>query len=321
MIDLIRLRVFIHAAESMSFSQAAKELHVTQPTVSHHIKTLERDLDRELFNRGGGSLHLTEAGRMLLPWARRLVRESYELQEMMASIYERIAGHLRIACSTTTGKYILPQFAARFHKLHPGVKVSILSCNLTNVVPQLMEEDANIGVVSYDACGGPMECQEFFLDHVILIAPTGNPWISSPEIEPADLLELPFIIREPDAGTLKVMLAELGRHDISLDDMNIFLEVGNAEAIVKAVEAGFGVSFVSRAAAEWALSAERPSGALCMTRLMRIFFIWLNNNTHYGCKFDVLKTLPEVLKPPGGLISSRANAPAWVRKDLERLGF
>jgi len=256
MIDLIRLRVFIHAAESMSFSQAAKELHVTQPTVSHHIKTLERDLDRELFNRGGGSLHLTEAGRMLLPWARRLVRESYELQEMMASIYERIAGHLRIACSTTTGKYILPQFAARFHKLHPGVKVSILSCNLTNVVPQLMEEDANIGVVSYDACGGPMECQEFFLDHVILIAPTGNPWISSPEIEPADLLELPFIIREPDAGTLKVMLAELGRHDISLDDMNIFLEVGNAEAIVKAVEAGFGVSFVSRAAAEWALSAE-----------------------------------------------------------------
>jgi len=256
MIDLLRLRVFIHASESMSFSQAAKELHVSQPTVSHHIKTLERDLDRQLFDRGGGSLHLTEAGRMLLPWARRLVRESYELQEMMASIHERIAGHLRIACSTTTGKYILPQFAARFHKIHPGVKVSILSCNLTNVVPQLMEEDANIGVVSYDACGGPMECQEFFLDHVILIAPTGNPWISGPVIEPADLLELPFIIREPDAGTLKVMLAELGKHDISLDDMNIFLEVGNAEAIVKAVEAGFGVSFVSRLAAEWALSAK-----------------------------------------------------------------
>ena len=124
MLDLVRLRAFIHAAESLSFSQAAKELHVSQPTVSHHIKTLERDLDRTLFDRGGGNLHLTDAGRLLLPWARKLVRESFELQEMMASIHERIMGHLRIACSTTTGKYILPQFAARFHKIHPGVKVS-----------------------------------------------------------------------------------------------------------------------------------------------------------------------------------------------------
>ena len=101
-----------------------------------------------------------------------------------------------------------------------------------------------------------MECQEFFLDHVILIAPRNNPWVSTQEIDPSDLIELPFIIREPGSGTRKVMLAELGKHDISLDDMEIVLEVGNAEAIVKAVEAGFGVSFVSRLAAEWALSIE-----------------------------------------------------------------
>jgi DNA-binding transcriptional LysR family regulator len=257
MLDLMRLRVFIHAAESLSFSQAAKELHVTQPTVSHHIKALEKDLERELFDRSGGSLHLTEAGRFLLPWARKLVRESYELQEMMAFIHERIAGHLRIACSTTTGKYILPQFAARFHEILPHVKVSILSCTSVDVVPQLMEDDANIGVVSYEACGGPLECQEFFLDHVILIAPAVNPWLSGAEIEPADLINVPFILRESTSGTRKVMLAELGKHDISLDDMNIVLEVGNAEAIVKAVEAGFGVSFVSRLAAEWALSLKR----------------------------------------------------------------
>jgi len=255
LIDLMQLRVFVYVAERLSFSQAAKELHVTQPTVSHHIKALEQELDRKLFDRGGGSLRLTEAGRFLLPWARRLVREAYELQGMMASIHERIVGHLRIACSTTTGKYILPQFAARFHMIHPGVKVSILSCTSANVVPQLIEEDANLGVISYDVCGGILECQEFFLDHVILIAPTGNVWLSDTEIEPADLVEVPFIIREPNSGTRRVMLAELGKNDISLDDMNIVLEVGNAEAIVKAVEAGFGVSFVSRLAAEWALSA------------------------------------------------------------------
>jgi len=254
MIDLMRLRVFIHAAQSLNFSQAAKELHVTQPTVSHHIKALEKDLDQVLFDRSGGNLQLTEAGRLLLPWARKLVRDSYDLQEIMAYIHEKVAGHLRIACSTTTGKYILPQFAARFHKIHPGVKVSVLSCTSANVVPQLLEEDANIGVVSYDACGGALECQEFFMDHVVLIAPLDNPWFSGTEVEPSDLVEVPFIIREPNSGTRRVMLAELGKHDISLDDMDIVLEVGNAEAIVKAAECGFGASFVSRLAAEWALS-------------------------------------------------------------------
>jgi DNA-binding transcriptional LysR family regulator len=254
MIDLMRLSIFIHAAERLSFSQAAKELHVTQPTVSYHVKSLETDLNRKLFDRTDNNLHLTEAGRLLLPWARKLIRESYELQEMMASIHERIAGTLRIACSTTTGKYILPQFAARFHKLHPGVRISILSCTSENVIPQIMEEDANIGVVSYDACGGPLECQEFFEDHVILIAPAGNPLIPDGELDPSELIDLPFIIREPASGTRRVMLAELGKHDISLDEMNIVLEVGNAEAIVKAVEAGFGVSFISHLAADWALS-------------------------------------------------------------------
>lgn len=257
MLDLMRLKIFIHTAERMSFSQAAKELHVSQPTVSHHIKTLERDVGRSLFNRSGPKLQLTEAGRLLLPWARKLVRESYDLQEMMASIHERIVGHLRIACSTTTGKYILPQFAARFHSLHPGVMVSILACTSENVVPHIMEDDANLGVVSYDACGGPLECQEFFNDHIILIAPPDHKWASRSEISPAELIEEPFIIRESTSGSRKVMLAELGKHDISLDDMNIFLEVGNAEAIVKTVEAGFGVSFVSNLAANWALDCHR----------------------------------------------------------------
>ncbi len=116
MIDLMRLRIFIHSAEAGSFSKAAKELHIAQPTVSHHIMTLEKELGHTLFDRGGGKIHLTEAGRMLLPWARKLIKNSIELQEMMDSMQEKVVGHLRIACSTTTGKYILPQFAARFRE-------------------------------------------------------------------------------------------------------------------------------------------------------------------------------------------------------------
>ena len=250
MLDLDRLKIFIKCVESMSFSQAGKMLHLTQPTVSHHIKALEQDIGKPLFIRGKGKLQLTEAARLLLPWARKLLRESIEIQEMLGSIDEQILGQIRIACSTTSGKYILPLYAGRFHECHPGVNVTILRCTLEDVGVHLGEEDVNLGVVSYDACGDPYECQEFFTDRIILIAPADHPWAQTAMIDPSDLLEAPFIIREPSSGTRKVMMAELGKHGIHLDQLRIFLEVGNAEAIVKTVEAGFGVAFVSQLAAQ-----------------------------------------------------------------------
>lgn len=253
MINLMGLQTFVYAAETLSFSETAKQLHLTQPTISHHIKALEQALGAELFERSGGALKLTEAGHLLLPRARKFVRESFEIQQMMESLQDRIIGQLRIACSTTTGKYILPQFAARFHERHSGVRVSILRCTAAHVVPQLLQGEANLGVVSYDACGGEMECQEFFTDHIILIVPAAHPWAQRQYISPSELLDTPVILREPMSGTHQAMLAELGKHDISIDDLDVFLEVGNAEAIVKTVEAGFGVSFVSRLAAAWAL--------------------------------------------------------------------
>ncbi len=253
MLDLTKLQTFLHVAQNMSFSKAATQLHLTQPTISHQIKVLERDLGVVLFERSGGKLRLTEAGALLVPRARKLIHETITIQQMMESLDSTVVGQLRIACSTTTGKYILPQFAARFRKLHPGVHISIMRCTSSFVVPQLLQEEADLGVVSYDACGDGMECQEFFSDHIVLIVPADHPWIRRPYIEPYELLECPMIIREPTSGTRRTMLAELGKHGIILDDINLFLELGNAEAIVKTVETGFGVSFVSRLAAAWAL--------------------------------------------------------------------
>ena len=246
MTDLVKLKSFLHAAENLSFSEAAKYLHLTQPTISHHIKALERELGVELFIRAGASLKLSEAGRLLLPWAHKLIRQSIEMQEMMASIQQKIVGHLRIACSTTAGKYILPLLAARFCRRFPGIRVSILTCTPEHIVPRLLEEEANLGVVSsYEVCGNELECQEFFRDLISLIVPVDHPWAHRQYVELEELLTEPVIIREPTSGTRRVMLTHLAQHDITLDDLNVFLELGNAEAIVRTVAAGFGVSFVS----------------------------------------------------------------------------
>lgn len=243
--DIQKLETFLWSAEHLSFSEAAKQLHITQPTISHHIKSLETELGVQLFDRSGPRLQLTEAGRSLLPWARKLIQDSNELQEIASSLQDGVIGHLRIACSTTAGKYILPQLAARFSKRHPAVRVSILACTPDRAIPEVLEGEANLGVISFEPQDENVERQPFFEDHVTLIVPANHPWAFRRSIEPDELLKENIIMREITSGTRRMMLSELAKYDIGLDDLNVFLELGNAEAIVRTVAAGYGVSFVS----------------------------------------------------------------------------
>jgi DNA-binding transcriptional LysR family regulator len=249
MIDIQKIETFLFAAEKLSISEAAKQLHLSQPTVSHQIKLLEQELGNTLFIRSNTGLQLTEAGRLLLPWARRLLHDTNDLKDMMASLQEDIAGELRISCSTTSGKYILPQMAARFCQRYPAIKVRILACGPKHAALNLLEGEAHIGVISTEVNDAGLESQMFFKDTITLIVPAGHRWASRSSIEPAEILEEPLIQREETSGTRRVVLTELARHDISLDDLKVFMELGNAEAIVHTVAAGYGVAFVSKLAA------------------------------------------------------------------------
>jgi LysR family transcriptional regulator, low CO2-responsive transcriptional regulator len=245
MVDIQKIETFLRAAENLSLSEAAKQLHLSQPAISHHIKVLEQELDVSLFVRSNTGLQLTEAGRLLLPWARRLLHDTNDLKEMMSSLHEDIAGELRISCSTTAGKYILPQLAARFCLRYPGVKVRILACGPEHAALNLLEGEAHIGVVSSEVSDASLESQKFFRDTITLIVPPDHRWAMRKTIEPTEILEEKIIMREETAGTRRVVLTELAKHDISMDDLKVFMEVGNAEAIVGTVAAGYGISFVS----------------------------------------------------------------------------
>jgi DNA-binding transcriptional LysR family regulator len=248
MVDIDKLETFMMAAETLSFSETAKRLHLSQPTISHHIQILEKSMGVVLFIRTNTGLKLTEAGRLLLPWAHRLLHDTNNMQSMMASIQSDVVGELRISCSTTAGKYILPQFAARFCRLYPGVKVRILSCNPEDVTIKLLGGEVHIGVLSHEILATDLESQEFFHDTITLIVPPDHRWAFRRAVEPGELLQEPIIIREETSGTRQVVLSELSKFDIGLDDLNIFMELGNAEAIVRTVAAGYGIAFVSKLA-------------------------------------------------------------------------
>ena len=252
MLDINRLNVFIQVAATQSCSEAAKRLHLSQPTVSKHIQNLEAELNVKLFDREGAQLHITNAGMTLLPWARKIVRQATEVQAMMESMQDSVVGPLRIACTTTAGKYLLPHLAARFRQHYPGVQIFIQPCVRTEMTSRLLAEEADLGVVSSEIDDSDLECQYFFTDQISLIVPLVHPFSKRESIEPSELLDAPIILREPTSGTRRVLESELAKHDISFDEMNILMEVGNAEAIVLAVAGNLGVSFVSRVASAYA---------------------------------------------------------------------
>lgn len=245
MIDLTRLKAFIHSAETLSFSEASKFLHLSQPTISHHIKKLEESLGVVLFERNGNQLTLSEAGNLLLPWARKLVQQSNEIKDLISSTQERAIGHLKIACSAASGKYILPHLAARFRNRFPEVEISILPCTPGQIAQRLLEEEANLALISTEISGMGLEAQTLYIDTIQLIVPANHSWAEQGKISPADLLDESLIVREETAGSFKVVMTELAKESITRDDLNIFLELGNAEGIVQAVGAGYGVAFVS----------------------------------------------------------------------------
>jgi DNA-binding transcriptional LysR family regulator len=185
-----------------------------------------------------------------LPWARRLLHDTADLQAMMSSLQE-IAGELQIACSTTAGKYVLPQLAARFRLRYPGIQVRIPTCASDKVALNLLGGEVHLGVMSREVNDPNLEVQEFFHDTIRLIVPSSHRWATNTSIEPSELLEESIIMREPTSGTRRVLLEELAKHDISLEDLNIFLELGNAEAIVRTVAEGYGIAFVSELAASY----------------------------------------------------------------------
>jgi len=250
MLNIHEMNVFLMAAETQNFSEAARQLHMTQPAVSMQIQSLEQRLGVNLFERSGRRIQLSEAGETLMPMARDLVSMSLRIEETMKSLGGAVVGHLKIGCSTTAGKYILPQLIARYRRKHPRVQVTVYNAGRDQVMDMLCDGMTHISVISSLVTCRDAEFQPFFSDRAVLVVPVDHAWASRGSIQPQELREADFIMRDDTAGTRQVMMEGLLEHGIHLDDLNVVMELGNAEAIEMAVEEGIGVSIVSRLVAQ-----------------------------------------------------------------------
>lgn len=247
MLDAHQLNIFLAAAETLSFTQAAQLLHMSQPSVSQHIKSLEQHFDTPLFERTGRRLQLSDAGEALLPLAREMVSQSVRIEEEMASLDGEVFGHLKVGCSTTPGKYVLPQLLARFHNQYPMVKVTCQVAPQAKSIDNLCEGQVHFALSSHShrqSCADA-EFRLFMKDPVVLIAPLDHPWAKREEINPKELLEANFILREEESGTFATVRDALNTINFPMHTLNTLLTLGNSEAISLAVQEGLGVGFVS----------------------------------------------------------------------------
>lgn len=257
MFSLQELNVFVEAALTRNFSLAARRLYLSQPAVSVQIRNLEQQLGAELFHRKGRSVQLSEAGRILLPLAQQCLLDAKNIQETMDGLKGRLVGELVIACSTTSGKYILPRLVAGFRRKYPEVRVAINVMSRRAALDAVLEGRAETAVVSARTGYADLGYQEFLEDHIVLIAPAGHPWADGRTVCPEDLLTQSFIMREESAAAHEMLAEGLANRGMALEGLNVVLTLANDEAIAMSVEADIGVAFVSRLAAAHGLALNR----------------------------------------------------------------
>jgi LysR family transcriptional regulator, transcriptional activator of the cysJI operon len=257
MLNLHELSVFLAAAKYGSFSEAGRQLHLSQPAISQTIDSLEKRFSTRLFFRQGRCVKLTEAGQVLKPLASELLTSARRVDETMSSLQGEVVGEMVIGCSTASGKYLLPGLIARFKREFQHVRIHVNVTNRDGVIHKMLSGEFSLGVSSKIIEHSDLEYQSFFRDDIILIAPSEHPWVNFRKVYPDDLLDEPLILREEGAGTREEMTIGLRKQDILPDMLNIAMVLGNAEAIVMAVEEGIGVAFVSRLAASRSIDLGR----------------------------------------------------------------
>lgn len=257
MIEVHELEIFLAAAEYENFSAAARKLHLSQPAISFQIQALEQQLNVQLFQRTGRRIALTEAGRDLLPMARELVNLSTRIEETMCAQQGVVKGDLQIGCSTSPGKYILPHLIGAFRRVYPQVQFRVQVMDRSGVEQKLLNKEIHLGVMGLGSKNKDIESFPFFVDDLALIVPIDHPWANRASVGPEELGRTDWILREEGAATRELVLAHLAEFGVTGPDLHVAMELGSPEAVEAAVEAGHGVSFVSRVAVQRGLQLGR----------------------------------------------------------------
>jgi DNA-binding transcriptional LysR family regulator len=256
--DLWQLHIFCRVVEWRSFSKAAQAVHLTQPTISSHIKDLEEHFGCPLIDRLSKEAVPTDAGRLLYGYAQRLLALREEIETEMAQYQGKTRGRLVIGGSTIPGGYLLPRVVGRFKKRYPQIMLSLTIADTDRIIAGVLEGALEFGVVGAESRDKNILQEILVSDEMRLIVPARHPWASKKKIALALLLAEPYITRERGSGTLRSLQESFRRMGHDTGELNIVGEMGSTEAIRQGIKEGMGVSILST----MAIAEDLASGSL-----------------------------------------------------------
>lgn len=252
-LTLRQLKVFEAVARHLNYTRAAEELHLTQPAVSMQVKQLEESLEVALFEQLGKRIHLTEAGRELLGYARTITQQLDELEGVLNRMKGLGGGRLRISVATTAN-YFIPTLLGSFSRRYPDVTVSLDVTNRETLLRQLAENTVDLVVMGQPPAEADVEAQAFMDNPLVVVAPPDHPLAKQKKIPLARIQEETFLVRESGSGTRIAMERFFSERGMRL---KTGMEVGSNEAIKQSVQAGLGLGLLSRATIEQELTLKR----------------------------------------------------------------
>jgi DNA-binding transcriptional LysR family regulator len=277
--DILRcLETFCAVVESGSFTVAAEKRYLTQPSVSTHIRDLEKHYGSKLLNRRRDGITPTDTGKLLYRYAKSLLKLSKETEDAIDDINKLVRGETTIAASTVPGTYLIPEILSKFKKEFPDINLSLKVSDTSIVINEVFEQNVDFGIVGEKQKKPGLLFTKLANDKIVLVA---NPKTAQSKINLEELKTHPLIFREHTSGTRMAVMESLQKKGAKEKELNIIMELGSTEAVKQGAIAGLGATFVS----ERAIKNEEKHGLL-----KRITIQGISINRH----FWIVKRVAEI---------------------------
>ena len=248
-----QLKVFEAVSRNLSYTSAARELHLTQPAVSMQVKQLEEHVGLPLLQQIGKIIHLTEAGKEMYQYARNAARELNEMGEIIEQFKGLKKGRLEVTVATTANAFAT-RMLSKFNKQYEGSTISLNVTNRERLLQQLAENEKDIAIMGRPPDNAELVSEAFADNPLVVIAAPNHPLIAKQPIPLYMLQDQSFVVREQGSGTRTAMQRFFSEHDINV---TLSMEMNENEAIKQAVQAGMGLGVVSTHTIELELETKR----------------------------------------------------------------
>ena len=244
--ELYPLKVFLTVATERSFSRAGEKLLRTQPAISIAIQRLESDLKEKLIDRAGREILLTDAGRVVLEYARRFQHLEADLENSLRELKDNYAGRLSIGANESMSLYLI-QHIEKYRRIFPKVKIQVRRSESSKIPSQLLDGELELGVISYEPADDHLLSEIIYTDKLTLIVSPQHRFASRPEISITELDMETFIAHNVLSPYREAVLREFQRHKVPI---NMDVEMPTVETIRRLVQDNEGVAFLPRMCVE-----------------------------------------------------------------------